>query len=173
MKLMSSRIFGPAAVSLGQGDVFGRDRERHFPDANVIFFDKKEGRAEAWTDKLWIYDLRTNQHFTVKQKPIQSSDFHEFVECYKPGERQKRKATWSEGNPEGRWRAFTYDEIVARDKLSLDLSWLRDESLEDSANLPDPNILAQEIADDLRSALGQIEDILVDLELRVKANEVV
>jgi len=66
---------------------------------------------------------------------------------------------------------FTYDEIVARDKVSLDLSWLRDESLEDSANLPDPNILAQEIADDLRSALGQIEDILGDLERRATPQE--
>lgn len=90
---------------------------------------------------------------------------------YEPGERQKRKATWSVKNPEGRWRAFGYDEIVTRDKVSLDLFWLRDESLEDSANLPDPNILAQEIADDLRSALSQIEDILGDLEQRVTAPE--
>ena len=72
-----------------------------------------------------------------------------------------------EKNPEGRWRAFGYDETVARDKVSLDLFWLRDESLEDSASLPDPHVLAQEIADDLRSALGQIEDILGDLERRV------
>jgi len=90
-----------------------------------------------------------------------------FIACYMPGERQKRKPTWSQQHPEGRWRAFSYDEIIARDKVSLDVSWLRDESLEDSANLPDPNILAQEIADDLRSALGQIEDILGDLERRV------
>jgi type I restriction enzyme M protein len=94
------------------------------------------------------------------------ADLDEFVGCYRPGERQKRKATWSEKNPEGRWRAFSYDEIVARDKVSLDVFWLRDESLEDRANLPDPHVLAQEIADDLRSALGQIEDILGDLESR-------
>jgi type I restriction enzyme M protein len=90
----------------------------------------------------------------------------EFVECYRPGERQKRKATWSESNPEGRFRVYTYDELLARDKVSLDLTWLRDESLEDSASLPDPDILAREIADDLRSALGQIEDILGDLQQR-------
>src|SRR5437763_170907 len=72
--------------------------------ANVIFFDKKEGRAEAWTDKLWVYDLRTNLHFTLKQSPIQSKDFDEFVECYKPGQVHERKSTWSENNPEGRWR---------------------------------------------------------------------
>ena len=93
-------------------------------------------------------------------------DLDEFVECYRPGERQKRRAAWSEKKPEGRWRPFTYDEILARDKVSLDLFWLRDESLEDSANLPEPHILAQEIADDLRSALAQIEDVLADLEQR-------
>jgi len=90
----------------------------------------------------------------------------ELVECYRPGNRHKREATWSEETPEGRFRPYTYDEIVSRDKVSLDLFWLRDESLEDSAYLPDPHILAQEIADDLRSALGQIEDVLVDLEQR-------
>ena len=47
--------------------------------ANVIFFDKKEGRAEPWTDKLWVYDLRTNLHFTLKQSPIQHKDFDEFI----------------------------------------------------------------------------------------------
>ena len=69
-------------------------------------------------------------------------------------------------NSEGRWRVYDYDELLARDKVSLDLTWLRDESLEDSATLPDPHVLAQEIADDLRSALGQIEDILGDLQQR-------
>jgi len=136
--------------------------------ANVVFFDRKPGAKEPWTKKVWVYDLRTNKHFTLKTKRMTRADLDEFVECFKPGERQKRKATWSEKNPEGRWRTFGYDEIVARDKVSLDLFWLRDESLEDSANLPDPNILAQEIADDLRSALGQIEDILGDLEQRVR-----
>jgi len=134
--------------------------------ANVVFFDRKPGAKEPWTKKVWIYDLRTNKHFTLKTRRMTRADLDEFVGCYRPGERQKRKATWSEKNPEGRWRAFGYGEIVARDKVSLDLFWLRDESLEDSANLPDPNTLAQEIADDLRSALGQIEGILGDLEQR-------
>ncbi len=95
------------------------------------------------------------------------SDLDEFVECYRPGDRHKRKATWSEESPGGRWRPYTYDEIVNRDKVSLDLFWLRDESLEDSGNLPAPHILAQEIADDLRWALAQIEDVLGDLEQRI------
>ena len=91
--------------------------------------------------------------------------------CYRPGDRHNRTATWSEANPEGRWRSFSYEEILARDKVSLDLFWLRDESLEDSANLPEPHLLAQENADDLRSALAQIEDVLGDLEQRMGGGE--
>jgi type I restriction enzyme M protein len=131
-----------------------------------LFFDRKPGAKEPWTKKVWVYDLRTNRHFTLKTKRMIRADLDELVTCYKPGNRPQRRATWSEKNPEGRWRPYTYEEIVARDKCSLDIFWLRDESLEDSASLPDPHVLAQEIADDLRSALGQIEDILGDLEGR-------
>jgi len=106
-------------------------------------------------------------HFTLKTKRMTRVDLDEFVECYRPGDRHNRKARWAVETPEGRWRPYAYEEILARDKVSLDLFWLRDESLEDSNNLPDPNILAQEIADDLRSALAQIEDVLGDLEQRV------
>ena len=98
------------------------------------------------------------------------ADLDEFVECYRPTDRHNRKPTWSESTPNGRWRPFTYDEILAREKVSLDLFWLRDESLEDSASLPEPHLLAQEIADDLRSALGQIEDVLADLDARAAAS---
>jgi type I restriction enzyme M protein len=127
--------------------------------ANVIFFDKKEGRAEAWTDKLWVYDLRTNQHFTLKQKPIKRGDFEEFVACYKPGRMHDRAETWSEENLEGRWRCYDYDELLKRDKLSLDLFWIKDKSLTDTDALPEPAILAAEIADDLESALEQFTKI--------------
>ncbi len=140
--------------------------------ANVLFFDRKPGAKAPWTKTLWFYDLRTNRHFTLKTQRLARADLDEFVKCYRPGERNKRAATWSEKNPEGRWRSFTYDEIIARDKVSLDLFWLRDESLEDSAGLPDPNILAQEIADDLRAALEQIEDILGDLNQRAAKNSI-
>jgi HsdM N-terminal domain len=81
-----------------------------------------------------------------------------------------RGATWLDKNPEGRWRSFAYDELIARDKVSLDLFWLRDESLEDSANLPDPDVLAEEIAEDLRAALEQIEEVLEDLSARRNGN---
>jgi type I restriction enzyme M protein len=131
--------------------------------ANVIFFDKKETRAEPWTDKLWVYDLRTNKHFTLKQAPIQRRDFDEFVECYRPGRLHERKPTWSEDNPEGRWRCYDYDELTKREKLSLDLFWIRDESLTDTDSLPPPEVIAAEIADDLESALEQFTKIATRL----------
>ncbi len=138
--------------------------------ANVVFFDRKPGSEKPWTKTVWVYDLRTNVHFTLKTKRMTRADLDEFVACYKPENRAKRKATWSEATPEGRWRPYSLDEILARDKVSLDLFWLRDESLEDSANLPDPHILAEEIADDLRSALEQIESVLGDLQGRATVN---
>ena len=120
--------------------------------ANVLFFDKKEGRPEPWTDKLWVYDLRTNKHFTQKQSPITRRDFDEFVECYQPGAMHNRKPTWSEENPDGRWRSYDSEELLKRDKLSLDLFWIKDKSLTDTDSLPAPDIIATEIADELETA---------------------
>ncbi len=131
--------------------------------ANVIFFDKKEGRAEPWTDRLWVYDLRTNMHFTLKQSPIQRKDFDEFVGCYQAGRQHERAETWSEANPEGRWRSYAYDDLLKRDKLSLDLFWLKDKSLTDMDSLPSPDVLATEIADDLATALEQFTKIAARL----------
>ncbi|PYT06354.1 MAG: DNA methyltransferase, partial [Acidobacteria bacterium] len=61
------------------------------------------------------------------------------------------------------FKCFTYDDLLKRDKVNVDIFWLKDESLEDSASLPDPDVLAEEIAEDLRSALDQIEAILSDV----------
>ncbi|MCD6271735.1 MAG: N-6 DNA methylase, partial [Deltaproteobacteria bacterium] len=132
--------------------------------ANVIFFDRKAASEKPWTKKLWIYDLRTNIHFTLKTNPLKREDLGEFVTCYNPKNRNKRKPTWTEKKPDGRWRAFEYDELINRDKASLDIFWLKDESLEDSENLPDPGILAQEIVEDLEAALEQFRLIANDLE---------
>ena len=71
----------------------------------------------------------------------------------------KRKATWTEAKPDGRWRCFDYDELLKRDKLSLDLFWIKDQSVEGSSTLPDPDVLAQEIVDDLEDALEQFTSI--------------
>ena len=135
--------------------------------ANVLFFDRRPARETPWTREVWFYDLRTNKHFTLKQNRLTRADLDEFVECYRPGDRHNRTPLWSEKNPDGRWRRYTHDEIVNRDKASLDIFWLRDDSLEDSNSLPDPHILAAEIAEDLEAALDQIKDILGDLETRV------
>ena len=127
--------------------------------ANVIFFDRKAPQEKAWTSKLWVYDFRTNKHFTPKQNTLRRAEFEEFIALFKPGAIHKRKATWAEDKPDGRWRCFDYDELLKRDKLSLDLFWIKDESVEDSSTLPDPDVLAQEIVDDLEDALEQFTAI--------------
>ncbi len=137
--------------------------------ANVLFFQRKEASNKPWTKKLWIYDLRTNIHFTLKTNPLQRSDLDDFVACYKPGNLAQRKSTWSASKPEGRWRSYTYDELVARDKASLDVFWLKDEALEESRNLPAPEVIAAEIVEDLRAALDEFEQIAASLGERSQA----
>ena len=129
----------------------------------MLFFDKKPASETPWTQKLWIYDLRTNMHFTLKTNPLKRSDLDDFVGCYNTAKRHDRTPTWSEEDADGRWRAYTFDELTARDKASLDLFWLRDESLEDSDNLPEPGVLAAEIVEDLEAALEQFREIAEDL----------
>jgi type I restriction enzyme M protein len=131
--------------------------------ANVLFFDRKPASETPWTKQLWIYDLRTNMDFTLKTNPLARGNLDEFVACFHADNRFERTPTWSDENELGRWRAFTYEELLARDKVNLDIFWLRDESLEDSANLPDPSLLAGEIVEDLRSALAQFESIEEEL----------
>ena len=101
---------------------------------------------------------------TLKENTLKRSDLDDFVECYKPGQPgEKRRATWGESNPEGRWRSFDYTDLVKRDKINLDLFWLKDTSLEDSDDLPEPEVIAQEIADDLLTALEQFQTIAAAL----------
>ena len=125
--------------------------------ANVVFFDRKPAREKPWTETLWIYDLRTNQHFTLKENPLQRSDLDAFVACYNVKNRHERRET-------ERFKPFTYAELTKRDKINLDIFWLKDESLEDSANLPDPHLIALEITQDLEAALEQFATIAEDLE---------
>jgi type I restriction enzyme M protein len=125
--------------------------------ANVLFFDRKPAAEKPWTDKLWIYDLRTNRHFTLKENPLKRSDLDDFVACYNPKNRHERKES-------ERFKSFTYEDLLKRDKLNLDIFRLKDESLEDSANLPDPDIIAAEIVEDLQAALAQFAEIANDLK---------
>lgn len=121
--------------------------------ANVIFFDKRLASAEMQTKEIWIYDFRTNIHFTLKQNPMTDSDLEDFVSCYHPENRHQRIETWSENNPDGRWRKFSIEEIQKRDKTSLDIFWMKDKSLADFENLPSPDILAADIIENLQEAL--------------------
>lgn len=124
--------------------------------ANVLFFDRKPASDRPWTSKLWIYDLRTNQHFTLKTNPLRYEHLQEFINCFNSENRSDREET-------ERFRAFSYEELIQRDKTNLDIFWLRDESLEDSENLPNPDVLAQDIAEDLEAALQLFNGIYATL----------
>ena len=127
--------------------------------ANVIFFDKKPASPDRQTKDIWIYDFRTNIHFTLKQHPMSDADLKDFIACYNPNNRHERKETWSEENPDGRWRKFSVDEILKRDKTSLDVFWIKDKSLADLDNLPDPDVLADDIIENLQSALESFQEL--------------
>jgi type I restriction enzyme M protein len=124
------------------------------------FFDNKPASREPWTREVWVYDYRTNVHHTLKKATMQLEDLQDFVKRYKSFNRQDRQETWSEENPEGRWRKFTYDEIIARDKTNLDIFWLKDKSLADLDNLPDPDILASEIIENIEAGLESFKEIM-------------
>ena len=114
------------------------------------------GVGDAVDAELWIYDLRTNMHFTLKQNPLRYEHLEDFVAAYQPEDRGKRAES-------ERFKPFTYDELMQRDKVSLDIIWLRDESLEDSDNLPPPEVIAQEIVEDLEAALSEFAQIAESL----------
>jgi type I restriction enzyme M protein len=132
----------------------------HGVKANVLFFDNKPASKTAQTKEVWIYDYRTNIHHTLKKKQMTTADLADFVKLYNPQNRHKRTETWSDDNPDGRWRKFTYDEITARDKTNLDIFWLKDKSLTDLDNLPDPDILASEIIENIESGLNSFREIM-------------
>jgi type I restriction enzyme M protein len=125
--------------------------------ANVLFFDKKPAAEKPWTSKLWVYDFRTNQHFTQKTMSMKRENLNEFVECYQPGNRGERIES-------ERFKSFTYEELAAREKANLDLIWLKDDSLEDAVNLPAPEAIAREIIENLESALEAFSGIVEALE---------
>lgn len=133
--------------------------------ANVIFFDNHPARKEPWTKEVWIYDYRTNIHHTLKKNPLKFEDLKEFIDAYKAGNRAKRKESFHpDNNPEGRWRKFSYQEIIARDKTSLDITWLKDKSLADLDNLPEPDVIAEEIIENMEAGLANFRQVLASLK---------
>ena len=132
--------------------------------ANVLFFDNRPASKDVATKDVWYYDYRTNIHHTLKRKPLQLADLKEFIDLYKSGNRHKRKETWDEEtNPQGRWRKYSHAELIARDKTSLDLFWLKDDSLTDLDNLPDPDILAAKIIDNIEAGLASFRAVAAKL----------
>lgn len=119
--------------------------------ANVLFFDKRPASREAQTKELWVYDYRTNVHKTQKTKPLTHADFDDFVRCF----HERRESE--------RFRRFPYEELVQRDKLNLDIFWLKDDSLEDLDSLPAPDVLAAEIVENLEAALEQFRSVSAEL----------
>ncbi|MBC9928666.1 class I SAM-dependent DNA methyltransferase [Leucobacter sp. cx-169] len=126
--------------------------------ANVLFFDRKPASEVPWTRRLWVYDLRTNQHFTPKQNPLRRAHLDEFVDSFLLGNSREERAE-SE-----RWQSFAYDELIARDKVNLDITWLKDDSLDDLDSLPAPDVIAREIVEDLTAALAEFEAVAAALE---------
>src|SRR5436305_5108010 len=124
--------------------------------ANVLFFDKRPASPNHCTERLWVYDLRTNQNFTLRTNPLTRAYLDDFVACYHAENRHQRQ----EGE---RFRSFSYDELLKRDKVSLDLFWLRDESLEGADTLASPDVLAASIVEDLQTALEQFMAISEDM----------
>ncbi|ABA57702.1 N-6 DNA methylase [Nitrosococcus oceani ATCC 19707] len=136
----------------------------HGVKANVLFFDNREASPHPWTKEVWYYDYRTNVHHTLKKKPMRYEDLAEFIACYHPTNRHERRESWhGEKNPEGRWRKFNYETLAARDKTSLDLFWLKDKSLTDLDNLPEPEELAEEIIENLEAGLNSFREVLAGL----------
>jgi type I restriction enzyme M protein len=121
--------------------------------ANVVFFEKRQASSEPWTKDLWVYDLRTNMHFTQKTKVMRRADLEDFVQSFKAGARNQRVET-------ERFKKFSYEELIARDKTNLDILWLKDDSIVDAADLPAPQVIAEEIRESLQSALDEIQAIL-------------
>lgn len=125
--------------------------------ANVLFFDKMPAAKAPWTKTLWIYDLRTNQNFTPRERPIMDDDLKDFIQVYQTSNRMNRQESKY-------FKRFSYAEILQRDKASLDIFWLKDESSTDSASLPKPDILVAEILKDLEDALAEFNAVENELK---------
>lgn len=88
------------------------------------------------------------------------ADLVDFVQCYHPENRYERTETWPGNNPDGRWRKFNVEDILNRDKTSLDVFWIKDKSLADLDNLPDPDVLAADIIENLQSAMDSFNELI-------------
>ncbi|MCF0232564.1 MAG: N-6 DNA methylase, partial [Enterococcus sp.] len=128
--------------------------------ANVIFFENKPASPKRHTKEIWIYDYRTGIHHTLKQKPMKEEHLADFVKCYCPGELHKRKETFSEDNPNGRWRRFTVEEILERDNASLDITWIKTGTDISYISMSDILDEIHEKTKDISKATAKLEELL-------------
>jgi type I restriction enzyme M protein len=125
--------------------------------ANVIFFERKAASKTRQTSEVWIYDYRTGVKHTLKKNPLRESDLDDFVTCYNPENRRKR--TEAE-----RFKRFTYDEIIARDKTSLDITWLKDSADEDDCTLAELLEIIKDKSAAIAVAVGKLETLIGDVD---------
>lgn len=114
--------------------------------ANVLFFDKGPVTSTPATKEVWVYDLRSNRKFSLRQNPIRSEDMKDFILSYRADDPARRVET-------ARFRRFKYSEIIARDKANLDIQWHQDTT--DATNLQTPQALMNEILNDLQEAMRE------------------
>lgn len=124
--------------------------------ANVMFFDNAPKDGRVHTKGVWFYDMRTNKHFTLKTRTLKLDDLHEFIACYHPENRHERIGS-------ERFKYYSYDELMARDKANLDIFWLKDASLYNLDDLPTPDVLQTEIIEHLEAALAAFRDVAAAL----------
>lgn len=130
---------------------------------NVFFFDR--GRTDSGnTTEVWIYDLRSNMQSFGKTNPLLRKHFDEFVDCYCAGHMQDRKETYSPDNPQGRWRKYRYEDILERDKTSLDITWIRSGEAVDDRTLAELINEIEEKALNISHAVTALKDLIGDLE---------
>jgi type I restriction enzyme M protein len=125
--------------------------------ANVLFFENRPATTSAQTRELWVYDLRTNQRFTLKTRPLKKSDLEQFIEAYRPGERGKRVAAEN-------FKPYSYEQLAERPGFNLDI-WadVKDESLTDPSSLPAPEVIAAQIVEDAKAGIAAFEAVAAEL----------
>ena len=130
---------------------------------NVLFFTR--GKTDKHnTKEVWIYDLRNDMPSFGKTNPLKSEHFDDFVECYADGELSKRKETYSEENSNGRWRKFTIEDILARDKTSLDITWMKSDSGTDDYTLAELLDMIKEKSSNIAKAVAELEQLIGEVE---------
>ena len=130
---------------------------------NVLFFTR--GKTDKHnTKEVWIYDLRNDMPSFGKTNPLKSEHFDDFVECYADGDLSKRKETYSEENPNGRWRKFTIEDILARDKTSLDITWMKSDSGNDDYTLAELLDMIKEKSSNIAKAVAELEQLIGEVE---------